>query len=527
MLIPCGQHSLGVRNEFPQERAFRVNAKDTRILRRCKRKIEKRLRRRVWSGPRRPMLAARSIRYEMADRTRAIPCGGIGALHLLAQQTGLVKAINRSVRLLKRHLPYFESDHVLNIAYNPLTGGTCLDDIELRRNDAAYLDALDAQRIPDPTTAGDFTRRFSEEDVAALMEAVNAIRVKMWKKRLSRQERGEAILDVDGTLAPTTGECKEGMGLSYNGVWGYHPLMVSLANTLEPLYLKNRPGNRPAHEGAVEWMDRAAALARQAFDRVTFRGDTDFSLTAHFDRWTQEGVGFAFGIDAMANLVALAEGLENTGAFKPLKRPAKRSPQGPARRRQARVKERIVVENEYKNLRLVSEEVAEVPYRPVKCRRDYRLVIVKKNLSVERGERVLFPDIRYFFYITNLDAMRNEEVVRFCNERCNQENLIEQLKNGLNALRMPVGDLVSNWAYMVMTSLGWTLKAWFALLVRDGERRAQLLKMEFRRFRHAVVDLPAQIVRTGRRVGYRILGYNDWIATFLRTFDRIAELRLT
>jgi hypothetical protein len=473
------------------------------------------------------MLAARNIHYEMAERTRAIPCGGIGAFHLLAQQTGLVKAINRGVRLLKRHLPYFESDHVLNIAYNPLTGGSCLDDIELRRNDAAYLDALEAQRIPDPTTEGDFTRRFTDQDVVALMEATNAIRVKMWKKRLSRPERREAILDVDGTLAPTTGECKEGMGLSYNGVWGYHPLMVSLANTLEPLYLKNRPGNRPSHDGAAEWMDRAAALARQAFDRVTFRGDTDFSLTAHFDRWTKEGTRFAFGIDAMKNLVGIAESLENTGAFKPLARQAKRPAQGAARQRPDRVKERIVVENEYKNIRLLSEEVAEVPYRPIKCAQDYRLVIVKKNLSVEKGENVLFPDVRYFFYITNMEEMTTEEVVFFCNERCNQENLIEQLKNGLNALRMPVGDLVSNWAYMVMASLGWTLKAWFALLVRDSERREQLLTMEFRRFRLAVVDIPAQIVRTGRRILYRLLGYNDWAATLLRTFDRIAQLRLT
>ena len=184
-----------------------MNAKDTRILARCKRKIERRLQRREGSEQRKPMLAARAIRYEMAERTRAIPCGGIGAFHLLAQQSGLVKALDRSLPLLKRHLPYHESDHVLNIAYNTLTGGTCLDDIELRRNDAAYLDALGAQRIPDPATAGDLTRRFSGKDLLALMEAVNAIRVKMWKKRLSRPERREAVLDVDGTLAPTSGEC--------------------------------------------------------------------------------------------------------------------------------------------------------------------------------------------------------------------------------------------------------------------------------------------------------------------------------
>jgi hypothetical protein len=274
-------------------------------------------------------------------------------------------------------------------------------------------------------------------------------------------------------------------------------------------------------------MERAAALAGQAFDRVTFRGDTDFSLTAHFDRWTKGAIRFAFGMDAMKNIIEIAEKLEETGAFEPLTRPVKRPGQGPSRRRKERVKERIVAENEYKNIKLQSEEVAEVAYRPTKCERDYRLVILRKNLSVEKGEHVLFPDIRYFFYITNIEEMTSEEVVFFCNERCNQENLIEQLKNGLNALRMPVGDLVSNGAYMVMTSLAWTLKAWWALLVRDGERREAMLKMEFRRFRHAVVEVPAQIVRTGRRIVYRLLAYNDWIRTFLRTFERIGQLRLT
>ena len=114
----------------------------------------------------------------------------------------------------------------------------------------------------------------------ALMEAINSIRPKIWKKGLKKSERKEAIIDVDGTLAPTTGECKEGMGLRYNGVWSYHPLLVSLANTAEPLYLLNRSGNRPSHEGAVEWLDRAIELVSESFGRVCLRGDTDFSLTS-------------------------------------------------------------------------------------------------------------------------------------------------------------------------------------------------------------------------------------------------------
>jgi hypothetical protein len=471
------------------------------------------------------MFRAQNIRYEMSDRVRAIDCGAVGAFHQLARNTGLIRAIDNKLHLLKRHLPYHESDHVLNIAYNTLTGGTCLDDIELRRNDETYMDALEADRIPDPTTAGDFTRRFTEQDVLSLMEAINAIRPRIWKKRLRGSERKEAILDIDGTLAPTTGECKEGMGLSYNGVWGYHPLLISLANTLEPLYLVNRSGNRPSHDGAAEWMDRAIERVCESFEQVCLRGDTDFALTANFDRWTDNGVRFAFGKDATKNLVDMAEGVDKR-RWRALERREKLSGARERRRRPVNVKERIVVEKQYKNITLQKEHVAEFSYQPSKCNRPYRVIVLRKKLLVERGQILLCDDVRYFFYITNIEEFSPSEVVSFCNERCNQENLIEQLKNGLNALRMPVGDLVSNWAYMVMSSLAWTLKAWFALLVRDRQRREKLQKMEFRSFFNAIMRLPTQIIRTGRGIVFRILGYNHWTRTFLQTYDTIRRLRL-
>lgn len=502
-----------------------MKTKDSRILRKRKQKLNERLERRQWSEQSGPMFRAQNIHYEMADRVRAIDCGAVGAFHALARNTGLIREIDGRLSLLKRHLPYHESDHVLNIAYNSLTGGTCLDDIELRRNDETYMDALGAERIPDPTTAGDFTRRFTEDQVLSLMEAVNVIRPKIWNKRLSKAERKEAILDMDGTLAPTTGECKEGMGISYNGVWGYHPLLISLANTLEPLYLVNRSGNRPSHEGAAEWVGRAIDLVSKSFQGVCLRGDTDFALTGNFDRWTSQGVRFALGMDASEKLVEIAEGL-NPRCWSRLSRREKRTGSGDKRRRPANVKERIVIEKGYENITLQQEHVAEFSYQPGKCKRPYRVIVLRKKLSVRRGQMYLWDDIRYFFYITNIEKMSPPDLVYFCNDRCNQENLIDQLKNGLNALRMPVSDLVSNWAYMVMASLAWTLKAWFALLVRDSEKREALLRMEFRGFLNAIIRVPAQIIRTGRRILFRILGYNHWVRTFLGTYDTIRRLRL-
>ena len=177
------------------------------------------------------------------------------------------------LNLFKIYLPYAESDHVLNIAYNLLAGGTCLEHLELRRNDEVYLNALGAVRIPDPTTAGDFCRRFTSRQIDQLMDLFNETRLEVWQQQGS-EFLEEALLDADGTMVETTGECKQGMDINHKGQWGYHPLMVSLANTGEPLFIVNRSGNRPSHEGAADYLDRSVKLCRRAgFRKITLRGD--------------------------------------------------------------------------------------------------------------------------------------------------------------------------------------------------------------------------------------------------------------
>lgn len=493
-----------------------------------KRRILRRLRHRNGDIGDEPMLTASNIHYELADRVHGLGPGGIGSIHLLARHTGLIEAIDQRLHLLKIHQPYHESDHVLNIAYNLLCSGTCLEDIELRRNDEAYLDALGATRIPDPTTAGDFCRRFEEPHIQILMNAINDIRVKVWREQPA-EFLDEAIIDADGTLAPTTGECKQGMDISYNGLWGYHPLLVSLANTGEPLFVVNRAGNRPSHEGAAWYLDRAGRLCEQAgFKRILFRGDTDFTQTRRLDGWDTKGYRFIFGIDAMSNLVDTAENLDET-KWTRLERLLRYTPRTAPRPRPENVKERIVRQREFKNIRLTSEDVAEFDYQPTSCEKTYRVVVVRKNLSVEKGEQMLFDDVRYFFYITNDRKMSASDVVFSANDRCDQENLIAQLKNGVRALQAPVDNLVSNWAYMVMGSLAWTLKAWFALSLPETGRWAskykaekrKVLRMEFKTFLNAFIRVPCQIVRTGRRIVYRLLAWNPWQDVFLRGVDAL------
>lgn len=543
------EHKLKSRKQRVQRRLARANR-------------EKYLRLARGAGP---VFNEANIKYELADKARGVVHGGAGLMMKLAKQVGLVEAIDRRVALLRFHCPYHESDHVLNLALNALCEGTCLQDIELRRNDEVFLDSLGVAAIPDPTTAGDFLRRFDEPDVIDLMDAINEARVNVWKRQ-SSDFFDEAVIDADGTLVVTTGECKEGMDISYKGTWGYHPLLISLANTQEPLFIVNRSGNRPSEEGAAECLNRAIKLCLEAgFRRVRLRGDTAFAQTTKLDGWHDAGVLFQFGYDALPNLKQLAEDL-SPEAWRPLKRGPTYVAAGKPRAKPPKIKRQIIRRRGYLQLELKSEEVAEFEYQPTACSRKYRMVVVRKNISREKGEAVLFDEIRYLFYITNDRARSLEEIVYGCNDRCDQENLIAHLASGVRALKAPVDNLVSNWAYMVSVSIAWSLKAWSALLLPEASQQAttskqtaekkqsmtkqtatakqvtssspqstplstvkqtkdrrRWLRMEFKSWVNDVIKIPCQIVKQSRRIVHRLLNANESTGAFFRLSDLLGS----
>jgi hypothetical protein len=319
------------------------------------------------------------------------------------------------------------------------------------------------------------------------------------------------------------------MDMSYKGIWGYAPLLVTLANTGEILYTRNRPGNRPSHDGCFDYLDPAVELVREGgFKKVRLRGDGHFSLTDDFDHWSERDVEFVFGLAAHPKLVEIAEGLEE-GVWRQLQR--ERSG-GDRRARKPRVKRAVIEARGYRHLELEREEYAEFAYRPKKCNRDYRVVVLRKTINVKEGQALLIPEVRYHFYITNAprSVLTARRVIRESNDRCNQENLIAQLQR-VGATRMPVDTLLSNWAYMVMAALAWTLKAWFALRLPDTGRwaaryaaeKAAVLRMEFKAFLHAFMLIPVQVVRTSRRLVFRLLAWNPWQAVFLRGVDQLRE----
>jgi hypothetical protein len=327
--------------------------------------------------------------------------------------------------------------------------------------------------------------------------------------------------------------------------------LVSLANTAEPLFLLNRSGNRPSQERAGEYLNKAIALcARAGFRTILLRGDTriaenkDLDLwndrvlprdgttiaeAEDLDAWDDSGkIRFIFGYAAYDVLKSRADALPEE-AYSFLERPPRYAITTSPRQRPERVKPAIVRERGFKTIHLLEEKIAEFDYQPTACQKSYRMIVVRKRLATDRGQMRLFEEYRYFFYITNDRELSAEEVVFSANDRCDQENLIAQLKGGVHALTTPVDNLVSNWAYMVMASLAWSLKVWSALLVpvtarhaakHEAEKRT-LLRMEFATYRAAFMEMPCQIVRGGRRLVYRMLSWNPWQGVFLRLVERL------
>jgi DDE family transposase len=470
-----------------------------------------------------PMFLDQNVHYDLADKTHGLHSAGLGVYQLLVQRLGLAQTFNTQLHLFKRHFPYFESDHLLNLTYNFVVGGKNLQDLERLRNQEHYLDVLGAQRIPDPTTAGDFLRRFTAADLDTLMNVINDKRLLVW------QQQPDAFFDLaiiegDGTLVATSGECKQGADMAYDGTWGYHPLLISLANTQEPLFVVNRSGNRPSYEGAAAYFDKAADLCRRAgFRQILFRGDTDFTQAAQLDRWDQAGIGFVFGIDAQPNLVERAKGLPER-VWQELERPPGYPVKTVPRQRPANVKDEVVRRRGYRNVRLLSEQVAEFNYRPGPCRQESLIVVLRKQLVWERGGVEVDRETRYFFYLTNRWTWSCAEVVQFANDRGNQENLVEQLKNGVPALRAPVNTLEANGAWMVLGALAWSLKVWLGLLQPGTTYGQRLLRLEFKAFLHEVMLLPCQIVRAGGRLLYRLLQWNPWVAMLCEVSERLRQL---
>jgi hypothetical protein len=508
----------------------------TRLKRRRQRPRTKNIKRHeeqawLWPEGSGPVFRNRAVRLAVQERGNVTPYGGVALAHDLAMRLEIDRDLNAGVPLLKLHLPYFESDHVLTHVYNQYVGGTCIEDIANLQYSSAMKSVLGACRIPDPTTAGDFLRRFAGLHLDAFQAVIDRAREKVWSQ-VQRSRRRVATIDMDSTIKEVYGPCKQGAEFSYTRKWSYHPLLFTLAETHEPLRTINRPGNAASADGAGNVLNEVLPLVGRHFDRMVVRGDSKFYRRDVIAACERHGAKFALVMDGYGKLHEMAESLPPT-AWRPFyekfsSRPSAGKPRASTRRKRPRHRRRIARRRGYTTLHTTNEWVAELTYPMSRhlqatdrglAGRSFRVIVKRQRVETSQGQALLLAENRHRFVITNITPheMTAAEVLRLAHGRGDQENAIEQFKNGLAALKMPTGELLANAAFLMAGQLAWCLKTWLSLLALPKET----VRWEWKWFRHAFVYVAATVTRGARQVTARLAAGHRFVEHLIIAGQRL------
>jgi len=483
----------------------------------------------LWPGDGRPVIRNRQVRVQIQERGEITPYGGLALAHDLAMRLGIDRDIQASMHLLRLYAPYFDSDHVLTHVYNQYVGGTCIEDIAHLQHSDAIKHLTGACRIPDPSTSGDFLRRFNPSNLRAFQQVIDRAREKVWRKMPNSRKR-VATVDMDSTIKAVYGECKQGADFSYTGKWSYHPLLLTLAETRELLRTLNRSGNAASADGAAAALKEVLPMVQRHFGKVYVRGDSAFYQKAIIAECVHRHVGFALVMDSYANLIEMAESLPES-AWKPFsahaaRKVARTNPRRKARRKRERVRARKACERGYKTLSTIEQWAAEFNYtlRPGLeefgvVGSTFRVVVKRQLVETRQGQQLLYADYVYRFIITNIprSEMNTAEVLCFAYGRCDQENIIEQAKHGIAALRMPTGELLANSAFLMAGQLAWCLRAWLSLLALPKETT----RWEWKWFRQAFVYVAARITQGGRQAKVYLAGSHRFVEHLVIASQRL------
>jgi Transposase DDE domain group 1 len=476
----------------------------------------------AWPKDGGPVLQMPKLHAEIEPRAVETRYGGLALVEQFCRNFRVAQEINERVHVLKVHLPYSESDHVLAQALNFYVGGRCLEDMASLQHDEAVCRLLGACRLPDPTTAGDFLRRFNTGALTGLRQAADAVQHKVWKKLARRHgrhrtKRALAVVHMDGHLKALYGDRFEGADFSYKGEFSFNALALTLAGSGECLAARLRPGNVRSSNGAAELLDEHLPRLKEHFEDVLVVADSDFDRSDVREACQRSGAYFAFvGRDDPARS-RLADTITQWNPFLPrAKREAARRREREGYRPRARQPNRRrqrARERGYTDLRLVKQYIGEVDWTPPDRNETLRLVVRRQILDRYEGKQGRLTDfIRDRYVVTNLPKSWSvADVIDQTYLRCDQENVIEQLGSGLAMWRTPVKEFVGNEAWLEIARLGWNLRAWIAQLQLPDE----VVRWEWKRFRQAFVFLAAQVIHRARQVWLRFAGSHRFVHTLV------------
>ena len=451
--------------------------------------------------------------------------GGLVLAQQFVRQFRVAQRLDGALRLFKRHAPYHESDHVLALAYTLYADGTCLEDQAVLQGSEAVRRLVGACRIPDPTTAGDFLRRFkTAQDVEGLSGIIDEVQEAVWSKlsrrvRRQRKKREFALVDLDGHIKPLYGVQKEGADFSYNGQWSYQPLVVSLGGSGECLKVVNQPGSARSSDAAAKAVKEVLARVLRHFGNALVRGDSDFDRCDIFNAAIDEGAYFAIGGRVYPNRAALVGAIAEKN-WKPFFPRAEREERGePSRRVYTRNwRRQKAAERGYRTLRTVKQWLSEIDYQPHGRNSACRMIVRRVLIEETDGQGALFKHFRYRLVLTNLPRSYTPwQILDLTYQRCDQENVIEQFGQGIAGWRMPVAEFRGNSAWLQIARLAWNLGKWIAQLALPRE----VVRWEWKRFRRHFVYLAAKVLKSGRRLVVRLAGSHRFLPDILTAHVRL------
>ena len=482
----------------------------------------------AWPADSGPVLRTPKLHTEIDERAVVTPYGGLILVEQFCRRFKVAQLIDQEVHVLKLHMPFHESDHILAQALNLYVGGQTLEDLSNLQHDEAVKRMLGACRLPDPTTAGDFLRRFSATSLDQLRFAIDQLQEEVWLK-LARSQRGrkskrpQAVVYLDGHIKELYGVRMEGADFSHTGQWSYSALVASLAGSGESLAVRLRPGNVRSSEGAAEVLNDVLPRLREHFEEILVVADSDFDRADVREACQHAGAWFAFVGREHADRPKLADTVEQWRKFRPRAERAveqrRRSDDYRPRKRRPNHRRKRACERKFTELRLVRQLVGEVSWTPPGCDGRLRLIVRRQHIDrFEAKQGQLFETYRDRYIVTNLPpSWSTGEVVDATYLRCDQENVIEQLGSGLAMWRMPVKQFVGNQAWMEIARLAWNLRVWIAQLVLPEETS----RWEWKRFRQAFVFLAAQVLYHARQVWIRFANSHRFAPLLLAAHLRL------
>jgi hypothetical protein len=470
-----------------------------------------------------PVFTNPVIKIDENKRAPLCTTGGITLIRNLAMKLNIADKINEGIKILKKHKPYHESDHIFNFLYNFLTGGDAIRDIEKRQGDVAFLKMIGADSIPDPTTAGDFLFRFNEENINNFQSIIDRVQDDAFSL-LHERKRKVATIDADSSIHQVYGEKKEGADFAYDKTYSYNAYYMTLMETGDILYQDLREGNTYSSEGTVRILPGVIDRVKKNFSRILFRGDSAFYSKEIVNICDDKKVDFSIVADQTKPLMNKVMNIpkEEWYPFIPQRNRCKKN----VKEREKRRNNKMIILRKYKKVskRKGPQEISSFYYKPTGWSKEYRFVVKRTEIIDKQNQLYLDEDLcKYTYHIIVTNSERKERnVIKIAQGRGNQENYIKDFKDGLGLSHIPTGFFNANKIYFKIAALAWNLKTWLLNLIQSGSGAI----IRFKRFLVDWIFKACTVADNGKNRIVIRMDKGEYFSRYNKAFGIISNLNI-